>query len=63
MQRLSACARPTQQIATVARRASFHFILPLVQKVGSIVSEAHLHRYLAETDFKYNTRSEDDRLF
>jgi transposase-like protein len=24
------------------------------------VSEAHLHRYLAEADFKYNTRSEDD---
>ena len=24
------------------------------------VSETHLHRYLAEADFKYNTRSEDD---
>jgi hypothetical protein len=24
------------------------------------ISEAHLHRYLAEADFKYNTRSEDD---
>jgi ISXO2 transposase-like protein len=24
------------------------------------VSEAHLHRCLAEADFKYNTRSEDD---
>jgi hypothetical protein len=24
------------------------------------VSEAHLHRYLAEADFKYNTRSETD---
>jgi hypothetical protein len=24
------------------------------------VSEAHLHRYLAEADFKYNTRFEDD---
>jgi hypothetical protein len=24
------------------------------------VSEAHLHRYLAEADFKYNTRSNDD---
>lgn len=24
------------------------------------VSEAHLHRYLAEADFKYNTRSDDD---
>jgi transposase-like protein len=26
------------------------------------VSEAHLHRYLAEADFKYNTRSEDDAV-
>jgi transposase-like protein len=26
------------------------------------VSEAHLHRYLAEADFKYNTRSEDDPI-
>jgi hypothetical protein len=24
------------------------------------ISEAHLHRYLAEADFKYNTRFEDD---
>jgi hypothetical protein len=26
------------------------------------VSEAHLHRYLAEADFEYNTRSEDDPI-
>ena len=26
------------------------------------ISEAHLHRYLAEADFKYNTRSEDDAV-
>jgi hypothetical protein len=24
------------------------------------ISEAHLHRYLTEADFKYNTRSETD---